>query len=754
MGPRKKAKPNPKVEVVGLPQTPETVPLPESPEASKAFDTAISEVSLPSNAEVHNNVPAKPSDKGANTPNSSKSWYGGTWHRAPKASPLKEVARDTISTAGKAISGAAEAAVAARTRTPLGSPPASLRSPSLYLSGKLGGSTRSLPISATTTKVNVSSSNLRKHSVAESTDPLDCEALGQKPSNGEAMKDLSETRNGKGSSITKVEPAQEKAGNPMANTVDAGKIDDRPQSASGDGRASRSENLTNNQSNWLGWFSKNEAVPNNPVPVSAEVNKVPPVSAVTTTPLDSADNKLDTVKVDTPQKDSDSASQNAVSTAAQLPGPRSWLPIWTAGTLLVKDTISSKDDDKGGRDESRTTFIAQDQPQTSSGDKDQAPENTLGLPHNDTSSGWAFWSRGNATPASSDGTSYATVGKLAVAGSQSQSQPENAISDSQGEVPSTKAKSLKRDRPNSLQASEDIKKPSASTTNTSGNAAVAVQLPAKPEQTKGAASIQPTPRNLILPPLKQTYHPPNNPGFLEQLTRLLYSVKVVEPKHVNLLEKPAPVKKALAIGVHGYFPAPLLRSVLGQPTGTSIKFSESAASAIQKWTKEHGYSCEIEKIALEGEGKIEERVGLLWNLILNWIETISKADFILVACHSQGVPVAIMLVAKLIAFGCVNAARIGICAMAGVNLGPFVDYKSRWIGGSAGELFEFARSDSIVSKDYQHALEKVLKFGVKILYIGSIDDQLVSLEVSSSSHIHCHKFIKLTVVSSLQPLAQ
>lgn len=123
---------------------------------------------------------------------------------------------------------------------------------------------------------------------------------------------------------------------------------------------------------------------------------------------------------------------------------------------------------------------------------------------------------------------------------------------------------------------------------------------------------------------------------------------------------------------------------------------------------------------------------LLWKLLLNWIEKIRKADFILVSCHSQGVPVAMMLVAKLISFGCLSSARVGVCAMAGINLGPFGDYKSRWIGGSAGELFDFGRPDSVVSKDYETAIDVVLRAGVKVVFVGSIDDQLVSLDVSFS----------------------
>jgi hypothetical protein len=88
-----------------------------------------------------------------------------------------------------------------------------------------------------------------------------------------------------------------------------------------------------------------------------------------------------------------------------------------------------------------------------------------------------------------------------------------------------------------------------------------------------------------------------------------------------------------------------------------------------------------------------------------------------------------MLVAKLISFGCVNASRVGVCAMAGVNMGPFSAYRSRWISGSAGELFDFELPFSMVSKEYETALKRALDFGVRISYIGSIDDQLVSLEV-------------------------
>ncbi len=68
-------------------------------------------------------------------------------------------------------------------------------------------------------------------------------------------------------------------------------------------------------------------------------------------------------------------------------------------------------------------------------------------------------------------------------------------------------------------------------------------------------------------------------------------------------------------------------------------------------------------------------------------------------------------------------------SLAGVSLGPFADYKSRLFSGSAGELFEFANPESTVSKRYEDALRVAVKYGVRVTYCGSIDDQLVSMEV-------------------------
>jgi hypothetical protein len=75
-----------------------------------------------------------------------------------------------------------------------------------------------------------------------------------------------------------------------------------------------------------------------------------------------------------------------------------------------------------------------------------------------------------------------------------------------------------------------------------------------------------------------------------------------------------------------------------------------------------------------------------------------------------------------------------ILVPAGVSLGPFPDYKSGMgiLMGSAAELWEFANSESEISKRYETSLAAILKYGVRVTYIGSIDDQLVPMEVSEA----------------------
>ncbi|KAG9236584.1 hypothetical protein BJ875DRAFT_371759, partial [Amylocarpus encephaloides] len=350
-----------------------------------------------------------------------------------------------------------------------------------------------------------------------------------------------------------------------------------------------------------------------------------------------------------------------------------------------------------------------------------------------TSGSWAFWSSDTAKKSSTSVSAQNEVGHVAISGEPSQNSPEPAkLMAPDAATLSKKTKTGKRNRPLSTDIDEQTKQSAQSETSTE---------PATVDTT----TTKSQPPNLLIPSVRQTYRLVENLSILQQLARLLLLNHQPPAKHVYLAKEPPKIKRALAIGIHGLFPAPLLRTVIGQPTGTSIRFANHAAAAIRRWTDKHGISdCEIEKVALEGEGRITERVDSLWKLLLNWIDHIRKADFILVACHSQGVPVAIMLVAKLIEFGVVSNGRIGVCAMAGVSLGPFPDYKSRYISGSAGELFEFANPESAISKRLEDSLRVALKYGARITYVSSIDDQLVAMEsaiFSPASHPHIYRAV-------------
>lgn len=232
-----------------------------------------------------------------------------------------------------------------------------------------------------------------------------------------------------------------------------------------------------------------------------------------------------------------------------------------------------------------------------------------------------------------------------------------------------------------------------------------------------------------------------DPSVIRLMTRLVLPSRQAPAEHVTLVKDPPRITKAVAIGVHGMLPPGLL-GMLGPATGTSKLFSAHAAAAIHRWTKVRGYDCKVQTVLLEFSGKIEERVGTLFGALLNQISKIQDADLIVFACHSQGVPVSIMLAAKLVDLGILpRSTRIGICAMAGVNIGPFLNLKNILVkttmSNSIGfELFDFADSESVISKAYVESLRKIIRFGARVTYVGSIDDPLVSMESSTFTPGH------------------
>ena len=641
---------------------------------------------------------------------------------------MTEVVRESISSAGNA---AAVAASAAAQKTL----PKPKRSDSLQLTlGKT--KSRSAPANATTTKV---------HAVPEAASPTPNSAV---KAGGSSMRSKSDESHGpqSASAISNGSPNDVSNQESVEQTsVDAGK-DNTSAISQTDATASEPKNT----GLWFSWLSRPGAEPDK-LSSNAKDKGKPQDTTV--------DSQATTMQITlTEPKPQENNKNGILPEEKPTPPKRSWLQMWSNDSTPQLDQSASSSAADASTAAASTGLKVADLGSASKASSTASSLEAAPPPQlpgdGSKSAGWVFWSRDKRTD--NPTASESNVGEIAISNTPSQTRPKRtSISLQDNDKPQVSTSSTGKSNPQT-QESVTIPKPQPKDVRPVTPVAknqepipTKIESPAtksKAPDTASTAQLQKSIPNILLPSFKDTYAFHESPTLLQQLGRLFYFSQTPELKHLDRVRDPPRIKRAIAIGVHGYFPAPILRSVIGQPTGTSIKFSNMAAKAINDWTQAQGYGCEVKTAALEGEGRIAERVEVLWKLLLNWIDEIRKADFIMVACHSQGVPVTMMLVAKLIDFGCLNpnSVKIGICAMAGVSMGPFSDYKSKWISGSAGELFEFSDPASTVSKSYLAALETVLQFGGRVSFVGSIDDQLVSLESSifaPVSHPHIYRAV-------------
>ncbi|KAK7035510.1 hypothetical protein VNI00_011803 [Paramarasmius palmivorus] len=207
-------------------------------------------------------------------------------------------------------------------------------------------------------------------------------------------------------------------------------------------------------------------------------------------------------------------------------------------------------------------------------------------------------------------------------------------------------------------------------------------------------------------------------------------------------------KRVVVIGIHGWFPGAVMRTMLGEPTGTSPKFVNMMVQALEEFQEAHGVKLEkITKIPLEGEGTIDRRVEKLYNSLLSndeWMSDLHDADAIFVSTHSQGSVVSTHLLDRLIRDRHIrtskNAAATEGLADLGVNMIPLKPqrpYIQYFESAAARELFEFQNTENEVSKSYVKALRNVVNNGTKMVYVASLDDQVVPIYsglFTSASH--------------------
>ncbi|KAF7306762.1 hypothetical protein MIND_00467900 [Mycena indigotica] len=243
--------------------------------------------------------------------------------------------------------------------------------------------------------------------------------------------------------------------------------------------------------------------------------------------------------------------------------------------------------------------------------------------------------------------------------------------------------------------------------------------------------------------------------------------RTADNKEGNIEDVLRGCKRVAIIGIHGWFPGAVMRSVLGEPTGTSTKFVNMMVTALEDFQTEYDVRIDkITKIPLEGEGTIDRRVEKLYTTLTSnseWMDDIHAADVIFVATHSQGKTtgsiVSTHILNRLITDGHIQTGgydsqkspgspsvtqslppapkqRVCCLALCGIHLGPLrylnsssllLPYIQYFESAAAKELFEFQNTDNEVSRSYVKSLENVLDNGVKMVYVASLNDQVVPI---------------------------
>ena len=396
----------------------------------------------------------------------------------------------------------------------------------------MGGSSRSLPLAATTTKLNITSN-------------------APSPANGAAKEEQGPTTeqelqfDGNRKTGGKLVPREEKA--------EVSIPPERPHVEDGADLPSKAKPLddaraTVDSVSWLNWFSRAEnATGDDTVRPDLGINdeqmsdmkKDRPKSTVL-----QASNDTPTPPI--PRRNSEPFP--ASPRAQEKPPTRSWLGLW--GNATTQTATPSAES---------TAEIAKPTSEGLEQEQEQSQQQKLVEPHPVDSSqppavssghqrsyGWAFWSRDQSKTDDGKQNSGTNVGELALAGSSSQSKPENAVIDEVRGVPN---KVGKRQRPQSLGSPEERKK--------TPNANVDAKKDAVPEPASAPPKSKPVadagskakriPQNLVLPRFKHTYQTVVKPGIIQQLSRLLHLGPQSGSKHVDIIPNPPHIRRALAI---------------------------------------------------------------------------------------------------------------------------------------------------------------------------------------------------------------
>lgn len=257
---------------------------------------------------------------------------------------------------------------------------------------------------------------------------------------------------------------------------------------------------------------------------------------------------------------------------------------------------------------------------------------------------------------------------------------------------------------------------------------------------------------------QQQHRQQSSPFLLNQLSRLLSHLPFPHrPRQpVQLPNSPSRAspsqfldfgRKVAIVGLHGWFPNRLLHHVIGDPRLTSDRIVNLTEAAVRAHSDpfppliEGPASCY--KFPLHGDGTIEERVQKHFDELgrvadayadegLSSRQHLSSADTVIFGAHSQGAPVAVMLLAKLLEAGVLSPGRqrITLFCAAGIFHGPFPHLSKNLVvqyveAQAARQLFHLNDPESDVSRELLRCLDRVLQAGVNVSVVASWQDQVV-----------------------------
>ena len=302
----------------------------------------------------------------------------------------------------------------------------------------------------------------------------------------------------------------------------------------------------NESTSWLNWFSRSEIAPENgtsieqPNSIASSAGKNRPQSTILEALQDGPSS---------PEQRRNSDPSPVSPNLQQEENPRSWLSIWGNVSTQTKSSsspsaidVASNPQNDSNRTASQTRKVDDAEPDNVSAS--QPPQQVADGAR--VSYGWAFWSRDQPKRDHQKTRPGSEVGELALADSSSQSKPESAVVDETGGIPNMVGK---RQRLRSVEVAEGPKKSRGTGDDTKKNStpeSVALASQMKPK-VDAASKAKLMPENLLLPSFRNTYSLVGRPSLIQQISRLLQLRSPSQPKHVDIVQNPPRVKRALAI---------------------------------------------------------------------------------------------------------------------------------------------------------------------------------------------------------------